>query len=108
MAVLLLWSFFIYSLFPIYQRLKHDSEQLNIMKDISEMYFHMTQIHAIIYKKEVTAGNRIRINIQGVPFTMSDLGSLAACTRGSLRETSRTEDLKCIEVRPSTAHFILR
>ena len=64
----------------------------------------MTQMHAIINKKEVTAGNRIKLNISGVPLKMSDLGSLAACTRG----TSRTEDFKCREVRPSTAHFILR
>ena len=45
----------------------------------------MTQMHAIISKKEVTAGNRIQINIRGVPFNMFDLGSLAACTCGSLR-----------------------
>ena len=62
------------------------------------MYIHMTQMHAIINEKEVTAGKRIKINIRGVTFKMSDLGSLAASTRG----TSRTEDFKCIEVRPST------
>ena len=49
------------------------------------MYIHMTQMHAIISKKEVTAGNRIQINIRGVPFKMFDLGSLAACSCGSLR-----------------------
>ena len=54
----------------------------------------MTQMHAIINKKEVTAGKRIKIIIWGVPFKMSDLGSLAACTRG----TPRTEDFKCREV----------
>ena len=45
----------------------------------------MIQIHVVINKNEVTAGNRIIINIRGVPFKISDLGSLAACTRGSLR-----------------------
>ena len=45
----------------------------------------MTQMHAIISKKEVTVGNRIQINNSGVPFNMFDLGSLADCTCGSLR-----------------------
>ena len=33
----------------------------------------MAQMHATINKKEVTARNRIKINIRGVPFKMSDL-----------------------------------
>ena len=54
----------IYSIYPLYQRLQHsEHEQLNRMKDkiYQKMYIHMIQMHAIINKKEVTAGNRIKI-----------------------------------------------
>ena len=63
-----IYTFDIYSLYFLIIRDYNKKE-----KNISERYIHIAQMHATINKKEVTARNRIKINIRGVPFKMSDL-----------------------------------
>ena len=70
---------YIYSLFPLYQRLQHDSEQINRMKDkyIRRVYTYDTKA---CYNQQDRSDcwKSHQINIRGVPFKMSDLGSFEA------------------------------
>ena len=71
----------IYSLFPLYQRLQHDSEQ-NERQNISEnVYTYDT--NACYNQQERSDFWKSHPNL---PFKMFDLGSLAACPCSSLRE----------------------
>ena len=58
----------------------------------------MTQMHAIISKKEVTAGNRIQINIRVYPLTCLIWVLWQLVRVVALGGTSRTEDFKFIRV----------